>query len=156
MSRSEPAVEKTTSNDALASATPPTVEAGRYERACIETMTTERAADRLYRVVHDGSTYDVDLEGGACTCADHQFRGDEHLCKHALRAALVDVYRHRKARSALAARVIAFANEHGCEASGCNGPFLAGDDGLLPCPACCDAVRSEGIDEFDVWQVTRR
>jgi len=154
MSRLEPAVEKTTSNDALASA--PAIETGRYRRAVREEMTAEPEADRLYRVANgDGETYTADLATGACECPDCEYR-PETACKHCLRACLVDVYQHRKARSALAPRVIAFANEHGCEASGCNGPFLTSDDGLLPCPVCCSAVRSEGVDEYDVWMVTRR
>ena len=136
----------------------------RYRRAVTEAMAVEQAADRLYSIANgpggagDGEAYTVDLATGACECPDWQYRGAEWVCKHALRAALVDVYRHRKARSALAARVIAFANEHGCPAAtrGCNGPFRAHDDGLLPCPPCCDAVRSAGVDEMDVWEVTRR
>ena len=41
--------------------------------------------------------------------------------------------------------------EHGCPAEGidCAGP-LAGN-GELPCPTCCDATRTEDLDEYDVW-----
>jgi hypothetical protein len=153
MSKSEPA--EVSSNDSLASA--PAIEAERYERGVREEMSVEHEADRLYRVANgDGETYTADLATGACECPDAEYRGDEYVCKHVVRAALIAVYQHRKARSELGARTIEYANEHGCEASGCNGPFLASDDGLLPCPTCCDAVRSEGVDEFDVWQVTRR
>ena len=127
----------------------------RYRRAVTEAMAVERAADRLYSVSNgDGEAYTVDLALGACTCPDWQYRGggpEGVVCKHTLRAALVDVYRAQKARSALAARVIAFANEHGCASGtrGCNEPFRAHDDGLLPCPACIDSIRSGGVDEMD-------
>jgi len=130
----------------------------RFERAVTGTMTAERVADRFYHVRNGGGeTYDVDLESGGCTCPDWQYRGAAYACKHAIRAALIDVYQGRKARSAFAARVIAFTSELGCatDTRGCNGPFLAGDDGLLPCTTCCETVRSDGVDEFDVWEVTR-
>ena len=130
----------------------------RYRRAGTEAMAVERAAGRLYSVangVGDGEAYTVDLATGACECPDAHWRS-ETVCKHAIRASLVDVYPARKARSALAARVIAFANEHGCASGtrGCNGPFRAHDDGLLPCPACCDAVRLPGVNGMDIWEVT--
>ena len=131
------------------------IEAGRFDRAVTSAMDIDRVADRLYRVATESGTYDVDLVSGACTCPDWQYWDDLYVCKHAIRAALVDVYRARKARSALAARVIAFAIANDCPAAtrGCNGPFRAHDDGLLPCPTCCDAVRSAGVDEFDVWKI---
>ena len=53
------------------------------------------------------------------------------------------------------AKVAGYARdpEHGCPTEGhggeCAGP-LAGN-GQLPCPTCCDATRSDGVNEYDVW-----
>ena len=88
----------------------------RYRRAGTEAMAVERAADRLYSVANgdgDGEAYTVDLATSACECPDARWRS-ETACKHAIRASFVDVYRGRKTRSALAARVIAFAIANPC------------------------------------------
>ena len=129
------------------------IEARRYGRAVTDRMTVERVADRLYRVTNgDGEGYDVDLATGACSCPDAEYRGDRFVCKHAVRAALVEVFANTVSTE-LVARVVAHACEHGCPVDGhggeCPGPL--GGTRALPCPTCCDAVRSPGVDEFDVW-----
>jgi hypothetical protein len=48
------------------------------------------------------------------------------------------------------ARVAGFTRDHGCPSRNerlCDGPLGP----RLPCPACCDGLRSESIDEYDVW-----
>lgn len=48
------------------------------------------------------------------------------------------------------ARVAGFTRDHGCPSGNdrlCDGPLGP----RLPCPACCDGLRSESIDEYDVW-----
>lgn len=58
----------------------------------------------------------------------------------------------------LAALSVAAAIETGCPSAGhggrCRGPVRASDDGGLPCPSCCDAVRSSDTDEWDIWEAT--
>ena len=123
-----------------------TIEPGRFDRAVTEPMDAERVCDRMYRVTHDGGIYDVDLESG-CSCPDHEYRGDQYVCKHVIRAALVEVFANT-ASTELVARVAAHAREHGCPVDGhggqCPGPL--GGTRTLPCPTCCDAVRSDGVD----------
>ena len=91
-------------------------------------------------------------KNGACSCPDHEYRGDQYVCKHAVRAALVEGFANTVSTE-LVARVVAHAREHGCPVDGhggeCPGPL--GGTQSLPCPTCCDAVRSPGVDEFDVW-----
>ena len=74
------------------------------------------------------------------------------MCKHAVRAALVEVFANTVSTE-LVARVVAFARDQDCPVDGhggrCEGPL--GRTGSLPCPTCCDTVRSPGVDEFDVW-----
>lgn len=55
--------------------------------------------------------------------------------------------------SELVARVVGYAREgdHGCPfgySQLCDGPVGP----RLPCPGCIDAVRSEGVGEWVVWQ----
>ena len=128
------------------------IEAGRFDRAVTTEMDVSRVADRLYHVTTESGAYDVDLESGACSCPDWQYRGDQLVCKHAVRAALVEVFANTVSTE-LVARVVAHAREHGCPVDGhggeCPGPL--GGTRSLPCPTCYDAVRSPGVDEFDVW-----
>ena len=128
------------------------IEADRFDRAVTESMSVERTADRLYTVTTERGEYEVDLRTGACSCPDAEYRGDRYVCKHAIRAALAEVFANTVS-SELVARVVAFASEQGCPVDGhggrCEGPL--GRTGSLPCPTCCDAVRSPGVDEFDVW-----
>jgi hypothetical protein len=128
-----------------------TIEAGRFGRACSENMACDRVADRFYEVHSaSGSTYQVDLRTGACECPDCERRGDRFYCKHTIRAALVNVFHTGTIKSEVGALVANHTRENDC---------THGNDGLcdgvlgprLPCPDCCDAVRSEGVDEFDVW-----
>jgi hypothetical protein len=135
------------------------VESGRYERAITEGMAVEARTEWLYDVTNQDSsagnpsTYTVDLESPSCDCYDFAERGDRLLCKHIIRAAVVDVYRIGTVRSRTIAQVVRYGNDHGCSGR-CNGVFQASDDGLLPCPLCCDAARSPGVDEYDVWALT--
>ena len=150
MSTNNPADDKST----VQRPTAPRIERGRFRRASIEAMDVEREGDRLYRVTHDGESYHADVENGGCTCPDAEYRGEKFVCKHAIRAALAEVFANTVS-SELVARVVAFAREQGCPVDGhggrCEGPL--GRTGSLPCPTCCDAVRSPGVDEFDVWQL---
>jgi len=118
-------------------------------------MTTERVADRFYEVhSQSGNTYEIDLQTGACTCPDCEQRGDRFVCKHAIRASLVEIIA-KGVTTRTVAMVAGYARdpEHDCPVEGhggeCAGP-LAGN-GELPCPTCCDATRSESVDEYDVW-----
>lgn len=134
------------------------VESGRFNRALTEDMTVECVADQLFEVhSQSGSTYDVDVRSGACSCPDSEKRGDVLYCKHVLRCALVETVRARKARSMLAALAVSASIEVGCVVEGhggrCNGPVRSSDDGGLPCPSCCNCVRSSDTDEYDVWSV---
>ena len=133
----------------------PTIESGRYTRAVTEDMTVEQIADRFYEVhSQSGSTYEVDLQTGACTCPDCERRGDRYVCKHAIRAGLVETIANSVSTRTVA-KVAGYARnpDHDCPTEGhggdCAGP-LAGN-GHLPCPSCCDATRSARTDEFDVW-----
>ena len=136
-------------------ASAPSIEIGRFARAVTEEMTTERVADCFYEVhSQSGNTYEIDLQTGACTCPDCEKRGERYVCKHAIRASLVEII-----ASGVTTRTVAMVAgyardpDHECPAKGhggeCAGP-LAGN-GHLPCPTCCDATRSKGIDEYDVW-----
>ena len=118
-------------------------------------MTVERVADRFYEVhSQSGSTYEIDLQTGACTCPDCEQRGDRYVCKYAIRASLVEIIANGVTTRTVA-QVVGYARDpdHDCPTSGhggdCAGP-LSGN-GELPCPTCCDATRSDGLDEFDVW-----
>ena len=133
----------------------PEVERGRFARAVTEDMTTERVAERFYEVhSQSGNTYEIDLQTGACTCPDCQQRGDRYVCKHAIRASLVEIIAEGVTTRTVA-QVTGYARDpdHNCPTDGhggdCAGP-LAGN-GQLPCPSCCDASRSEETDEYHVW-----
>ena len=131
------------------------IEADRFERAVTESMSAERTADRLYTVTTDSGEYGVDLRTGVCSCPDAEYRGEQYVCKHVCRAALVETFANTVSTE-LVARVVRFAIANGCPVDGhggrCEGPL--GRTGSLPCPTCCDAVRSPGVDEFDVWATT--
>ena len=126
------------------------IESGRYERAVTESMSTESIGDRLYRVTHGAEAYNVDLETSACSCADAHYRGDRYICKHAIRAALVEVFANRVSTE-FVARVVNTAVMNPCPFGFdalCDGPVGP----RLPCPGCINAVRSEGVDEWTVWR----
>ena len=118
-------------------------------------MTVERVAERFYEIhSQSGSTYEIDLQTGACTCPDCQQRGDQYVCKHAIRASLVETVAEGVTTRTVAT-VASYARDpdHDCPTEGhggdCAGP-LAGN-GELPCPTCCDATRSPTTDEYHVW-----
>ena len=132
-----------------------TIEGGRYVRAVTEDMSVERVAERFYEVhSQSGTTYEIDLQTGVCTCPDCEQRGDRFVCKHAIRASLVEIIANGVTTRTVA-KVAGYARDpdHGCPVEGhgveCAGP-LAGN-GELPCPTCCDATRTEDLDEYDVW-----
>ena len=76
----------------IGTSTSPSIESGRYTRAITENMTVERVAERFYEVhSQSGNTYEIDLQTGACTCPDCEQRGEQYVCKHAIRASLVEV-----------------------------------------------------------------
>ena len=63
--------------------TPPT--SRRDVAAAVEYMATAELAPDFFAVVNDeGDTYHVDVEGGACTCPDFQYRSEvlDEGCKH--------------------------------------------------------------------------
>jgi len=127
------------------------IDADRFARALSPALSADRISDGLYRVTSGEETYTVSLDSGACDCPDHQFRGDEYACKHALLAALSEVISEGAPRTEFVACVVGFAREHGCPEGNdrlCDGPLGP----RLPCPSCIDGLRSESIDEFDVWQ----
>jgi hypothetical protein len=139
----------------IGSSTNPSIESGRFARAVTEAMTVERVADRFYEIhSQSGSTYEIDLQTGACTCPDCQQRGDQYVCKHTVRASLVEIIAEGVTTRPVA-KVAGYARDpdHGCPTEGhggdCAGP-LAGN-GHLPCPTCCDATRSPTTDEYHVW-----
>ena len=139
----------------IGSSTSPSIESGRFERAVTGAMTVEQIADRFYEVhSQSGSTYEIDLQTGACTCPDCQQRGDQYVCKHTIRASLVEVVAEGVSTPTVA-KVAGYARDpdHSCPTEGhsgdCAGP-LAGN-GHLPCPTCCDATRSEETDEYHIW-----
>jgi len=69
----------------IGSSTNPSIEHGRFTRAVAEAMTVEQVADRFYEVhSQSGSTYEIDLQTGACTCPDCEQRGEQYVCKHAI------------------------------------------------------------------------
>ena len=59
-------------------------------KAAVEYLATAEHAPGMVEVVNDeGDCYIVDLEGGACTCKDWQYRSDvlgDDGCKHRRRA----------------------------------------------------------------------
>ena len=139
----------------IGSSTNPSIESGRFKRAVTEAMIVERVAERFYEIhSQSGSTYEIDLQTGACTCPDCERRGGRFVCKHAIRASLVETIAEGVTTPTVAT-VAGYARdpEHGCPTGGhggdCAGP-LAGN-GHLPCPSCCDATRSVRTGEFDVW-----
>ena len=139
----------------IGTSTSPSIESGRYTRAITENMTVERVAERFYEVhSQSGNTYEIDLQTGACTCPDCEQRGEQYVCKHAIRASLVEIIANTVSTRPVAT-VAGYARdpETDCPTEGhggdCAGP-LAGN-GELPCPSCCDATRSPGVDEYDVW-----
>jgi hypothetical protein len=139
----------------IGSSTNPSIESGRFERAVTEATTVERVADRFYEAHSEsGNTYEIDLQTGACTCPDCQQRGEQYVCKHAIRASLIEAIAEGVSTPTVA-KVASYARdpEHECPTEGhggdCAGP-LAGN-GHLPCPTCCDATRSSTTDEYHIW-----
>ena len=155
MSEAYSGTESSIGTSTTSGASAPTIESGRFARAVTEAMTVERVAERFYEIhSQSGSTYEIDLQTGACTCPDCERRGDRFVCKHAIRASLVETIAEGVTTPTVAT-VAGYARdpEHGCPTGGhggdCAGP-LAGN-GQLPCPSCCDASRSEETDEYHVW-----
>jgi hypothetical protein len=155
MSKAHSGTESGIGSSTTSEASAPTIESGRFERAVTEAMTVERVADRFYEIYsQSGSTYESDLQTGACTCPDCQQRGDQYVCKHAIRASLVEIVAEGVTTRPVA-KVAGYARDpdHDCPTGGhggdCAGP-LAGN-GELPCPTCCDATRSSTTDEYHVW-----
>jgi hypothetical protein len=153
--RAENGIEAATNDDSQRACEP-----GRFTQGVTESIDVERVGANFYEVHSaSGSTYDVDLRTGSCTCPDHARRGNRFgPCKHAVRAAIADVFATGTVASETGAFVASFAREHGCPADGhggdCPGPL--GGNGTLPCPTCCDAARSPGVDEYDVWKLVVR
>ena len=96
-------------------------------------------------MAHDGEIYVVDVQVGHCGCKDHEFRGDELVCKHQCAAAIRHCYRDVR-NTELVARVLRHARTSGCPHgyAGCPGPTGPG----LPCEDC---IRSVGAGHWVVW-----
>ena len=129
-----------------------TIEAGRFARALTEPMSVAFDGPGIATVEHGEQTYGVELESGACECADYRFRGERLICKHVLRACLSALFDGEQRVTELGARVARFARRQGCihDVRGCAGPTVAGPRGL-PCQPCIDGVRASGVDEYTVW-----
>ena len=155
MSKTASGTESGIGRSTSCAASAPSIEHGRYARAVTEEMSVERVADRFYEVhSQSGNTYEIDLQTGACTCPDCEQRGDRFVCKHTIRASLVEIIANSvTTRTVAKVAGYARASDHNCPVEGhggdCAGP-LAGN-GDLPCPTCCDTSRSEETDEYDIW-----
>ena len=125
------------------------IESGRLTKALTESMTVGDYAPGMYDIRHAGETYTVDVEGGSCTCKDHQYRGDTVVCKHVLRACIRHAFR-AESNSRLVARVLRAVRDAGCphDVNGCAGPTQLGARGY-PCPAC---VRVSSVGDWVVYQ----
>lgn len=129
-----------------------TIESGRFARASTEAMSVTFTGPGIAEVEHDGATYEVELAGGVCTCADYQFRGESLICKHFQRAALAALFDAEQPNTEMMAQVARYAFEAGCQhdVRGCAGPTTLGPRGL-PCQNCINAVRAPNVDEYTVW-----
>ena len=116
----------------------------RFERAVAENIDVECVAPLSYEAHHDGSTYEVDLQSGHCTCEDRQYRGLG--CKHAIKCALNALFTDGS-QSQFVARVAQFAREKGCptDSRDCDGPCGIG---VYPCPDCVSGI---GVGDWAVW-----
>lgn len=124
------------------------IDAERLTKALGETMTIDAHAPAMYEVTNgDDVTRTVDVETGTCECADHQYRGDELVCKHVLAACVHHVFVDG-VTTQLVARVVDRVNAEGCTHghSFCEGPFGVG---VLPCDECVGSTRT-GI--WSVWK----
>ena len=124
------------------------IETGRLTKALDEGMEIDAHAPAMYEVTNgDDVTRIVDVETGTCECADHQYRGDEYVCKHILAAAVHHVFVDG-VTTQLVARVADRVTGRGCthgHESFCEGPFGVG---ALPCDECVEGTRT-GI--WTVW-----
>ena len=120
----------------------------RLTKALDETMEIDAHAPAMYEVTNgDDVTRIVDVETGTCECADHQYRGDELVCKHVLAACVHHVFVDG-VTTRLVARVVDRVNTEGCTHSHsfCEGPFGVG---VLPCDECVGSTHT-GI--WSVWK----
>lgn len=111
----------------------------RFGRAVTEPMSVRFIGPSIGGVTHDGATYQVELESGACECDDYRFRGERLICKHVQRACLSALYTPDQRVTELVARVARFTRHQECvhDVYGCAGPTTAGPRGL-PCQQCID------------------
>lgn len=124
------------------------IDATRLTKALTEPMQIDAHAPAMYAVTNgDDVTRIVDVETGSCECADHEYRGDELVCKHVLAACVHHVFVDG-VTDELVARVVGKVNARGCTHghSFCEGPFGVG---ALPCDECVAGTRT-GI--WTVWQ----
>jgi hypothetical protein len=155
MSKARSGTESSIDSSTTSGVSAPSIESGRFARAVTETMTVERVAERFYEVHSEsGNTYEIDLQTGACICPDCQQRGDQYVCKHTIRASLVEIIAEGVTTRPVA-KVAGYARhpDHTCPTGGhggdCAGPLAGNSE--LPCPTCCDATRSARTDEYHVW-----
>lgn len=131
------------------------ITAARFGNAILEDMSVTFTGPGIAEVTKtDGTTYQVELEGGYCECPDLKYRGDSIVCKHVIRGAIAAVYHDDQRTTELAAAVLRLSKQTGCvyEVNGCNGPTMPANRAVgVPCVGCTEAVKSDGVDEYDIW-----
>ena len=142
----------------IGSSTSPSIESGRFERAVTEAMTAEQVAERFYEIhSQSGSIYKIDLQTDACTCPDCQQRGDQYVCKHTIRASLVEVIAEGVSTPTVA-KVASYARdpEHGCPTEGHGDPPTAPPSAGQPALPKARVSSSRSLHESDRHRATRR
>lgn len=117
------------------------IETGRLTKALTEPMDIAPHAPDMYAVTNANDVSRVvDVREGSCQCKDHEYRGDEYVCKHLCRAAITHAFRSER-NTRLVARVLARVKETGCvhDVRGCDGPTQIGARGI-PCEECIAAT----------------
>lgn len=121
-----------------------TIESGRLHRTFTEHMAVEQTAPGMYEITNgDGVTRTVDVKLGSCQCSDYEYRGDEFVCKHVLRACVHAIYSEGvrtelQGRIAGEMRALGYSHDHLSITDGtdCAGPLGCG---IFLCPDCVQA-----------------
>ena len=124
------------------------IDATRLTKALTEEMQIDAHAPAMYAVTNGNDvTRIVDVDTATCECADHEYRGDELVCKHVLAACVHHVFVDGVTNE-LVARVVGKVNARGCthDHGFCEGPFGVG---AFPCDECVAGTRT---GEWTVWK----